>query len=294
MINRLYFSRSLTSVIKGKTGVLLRSDICKLNRILGGKSGQSIIHTKRCLWTNSKGFWPPAGLLARPKTIPFVVSVRCYQRGSTSTNISWKSKIWTIVRGILLTTGGLVWVIVIIAYLSLDQVTVDVVENNASANALQTKLAERFYKEKNEADILKKETALNVIWEKLSHEEQVKSVFGEPVFICGYNYKLMNEVQDLAKSSKKVDEGKMEEKVEQGNEVQGKNMETADSSVWEAGCYIEGPKKLGIMNVKFEKCKEEWVPVSLHLETLENTGHIVSKVSGSLPNGIKNFTRLSN
>jgi hypothetical protein len=163
-------------------------------------------------------------------------------------------------------------------------------ENNAATNSLQRKLAEHFYKEKNEGDILKKENALDNVWQKLSQEEHVKDVFGEPVFICGYNYKIMSE--DLGKF--KVDDSKMEEQVGRESEVQEGDVETEDDSTWEAGCYIEGSKKLGVMTMKFKKHKEEWVPVSLHLETLEKTGHVVSNVSGLLPNGIKNFTRLSN
>jgi hypothetical protein len=189
-------------------------------------------------------------------------------------------------------TGSFVWLVTIVAYLALDKVTVDVLEseNNTATNSLQRKLAEHFYKEKNEGDILKKENALDNVWQKLSQEEHVKDVFGEPVFICGYNYKIMNE--DLGKFE--ADERKMEEQVGRESEVQEGDVETEDDSTWEAGCYIEGSKKLGVMTMKFKKHKEEWVPVSLHLETLEKTGHVVSNVSGLLPNGIKNFTRLSN
>ncbi|CAB4011528.1 Hypothetical predicted protein [Paramuricea clavata] len=296
MLNRLYFSRTLTSILRGGSDAFNLRGNCKLSGILLRKSGQNVMTTNRLLWTNSNVLCTNVGLFARSKTIPLVLRLRLYQSGSTSTNKTWKGKLWTIVRGFLLATGGLVWLVVLTAYLSLDKVTVDVLENedSATANALERKLAQHFYKEKNEVDILRKENALDSIWQKLSQEEQVKQIFGEPVFICGYNYKLMNEVQDLAKFESEVDGGKTEGEVERENEIQENNETTADNSVWEAGCYVEGPKKLGLMNVKFEKHNQEWVPVSLHLETYEKTGHVVSNVSGSLPNGIKNFTRLSN
>jgi hypothetical protein len=297
MFNRLYFSRSLTCIFKGGSNALNLRGNCKLGGILWRKSGQNVLYTCRSfisLWSNSSVLCQNAGLLARSKTIPCALSVRFYQRGSISANKTWKARIWTVVRGVLLATGGLVWVIAFIAYLSLDKVTVDMLENDntAATNALQRKLAEHFYKEKNEIDILRKENALDSVWQKLTQEEEIKEIFGEPVFICGYNYKLRNE--DLEKFQNEADGRKMEGQVERENEIKDNNEEQADDSTWEAGCYIEGPKELGVMNVKFEKHNQEWVPVSLHLETLEKKGRVVSDVSGSLPNGIKNFTRLSN
>ena len=283
MLNRLYFSRSLTFILKGQIDLLLRGNCIPSMQ----KSGQN-------LWRNLNVLQQNTRLLARSKLPPITFGVRFYQGRAAPTNKSWKTRIWTIVRGIFLVSGGLVWFVAAIAYMSLDQVTVDVMEDNAASNTIQRKLAEHFYKEKNEADILKKESALDGVWQKLSKEDEIRDIFGHPVFICGYNYKFMNEALDAVKLEKEVDGEKMEGQVEQENEIQGKNVETKDDSVWEAGCYIEGPKKLGVLNMKFEKHKDEWVPVSLQLETLERTGCVVSNVSGSLPNGIKNFTRLSN
>ena len=293
MLNRLYFSRPLAFIFKGGSDAFKSTGInSKLSGILMPKSGQNFMYRNRLLSSNSGFLCGNVGLLARPRTVPCISSVRSYQRGSTSANRSWTTRVLYVVRGVLLVTGSFVWLVTIVAYLALDKVTVDVLEseNNAATNSLQRKLAEHFYKEKNEGDILKKENALDNVWQKLSQEEHVKDVFGEPVFICGYNYKIMSE--DLGKFE--ADERKKEEQVGRESEVQEGDVETEDDSTWEAGCYIEGSKKLGVMTVKFKKHKEEWVPVSLHLETLEKTGHVVSNVSGLLPNGIKNFTRLSN
>ena len=295
MLNRLYLSRPLAFIFKeGSDAIKLSGKSSKLSGMLMRKSGQSVMYTNRFLWTNSSILCRNVSLLAGPKTIPCTLGVRLYQKGSASVNKSWKTRVFTVVRGVLMTTGSFVWLVVLVAYLSLDKVTVDVLEdeNDVAASSLQKKLAEHFFKERNETEILKKENALHSVWQKLSQEEQIKAIFGEPVFICGYNYKLMNE--DLRKFENEVNERKIEGEVEQQNEVLGNNAETASGLTWEPECYVEGPKKLGVMNVKFKKHKEEWIPVSLHLETLEKTGQVVSKVSGLLPNGIKNFTRLSN
>ena len=293
MLNRLYLLRPLAFIFKeGSNAINLSGVNSKLSGLLLRKSGQNAMYTNRFLWSNSSILCRNVSLLAGPKTIPCTLGVRFYQRGSTSVNKSWKTRVFTVVRGILMTTGSFVWLVALVAYLSLDKVTVDVLEdeNDVAAGSLQRKLAEHFYMEKNEVEILKKENALHSVWQKLGQEEKIKDIFGEPVFICGY--KLMNE--DLQKFESGMDGRKTEGEVEQQSEVVENIAGTASGLTWEPECYIEGPKKLGVMNVKFKKHEEEWIPVSLHLETLEKTGHVVSKVSGLLPNGIKNFTRLSN
>ena len=296
MLNRLYLSRPLAFLFKeGSDAIKLSGINSKLSGMLMRKSGQSVMYTaNRFLWSNSSILCRNVSLLARPKTVPYALGVRLYQKGSTHVNKSWKTRVFIVVRGVLMTTGSFVWLVALLAYLSLDKVTVDVLEDehDAAASSLQSKLAEHFYKEENETEILKKKNALDSVWQKLSQEEQIKAIFGEPVFICGYKYKFMNE--DWRKFANEMDGRKTEGEVERQSEVLENNAETASGLTWEPECYIEGPKKLGVMNVKFKKHEEEWIPVSLHLETLEKTGHVVSKVSGLLPNGIKNFTRLSN
>ena len=288
MLNRLYFSRSSTFILKRGRDLLFLRGNCKLYAQEAHK-----LHGKYT-WRKLNALQQNTSLLAGSKITPTALAARFYQGRTSTTNKSWKAKIWTIVRGVLLASGGLVWFVALIAYFSLDQVTVDVMEDDAASNAFQRKLAEHFYKEKNEADIVKKENALDGVWQKLSKEEEIRDIFGHPVFICGYNYKFMNEAMDAVKHEKELDGENVERQVEQENKKEEENVEMVDDLVWEAGCYIEGPKKMGVMTVKFEKHREEWVPVSLELETLERTGHVVSNVSAPLPNGIKNFTRLSN
>ncbi|XP_028401019.1 uncharacterized protein LOC114524101 [Dendronephthya gigantea] len=288
MFNGVYFSRPLTFMIKGGKDVLFSRGNRSFSGILM-RFVQSTLDTNRSVSKNANVLCQNVDLLAHSKSIPVVLRLRYYQRGSASSpsNLkSWRKRLWTVVRGVFVATGGFVWLVIFAAYFALDKVTVDVLENDksAAANTLQKKLAEHFYKEKHEAEILKKESALDSVWEKLSKEEEIKEIFGQPLYVCGYNYRFMSDAQDL----RRVD-GKVEEKDERES-----FKETLNESTWEAGCYIEGPKKMGVMDVKFEKHKEEWIPVSLRVETLEKTGHVVSNVSASLPNGITNFTRLSN
>ena len=289
MFNRLCFPRPLTFMMKEGKDVLFSRGNRTLSGILLRKFVQSTLYTNRPVSKNENVLCQNVGLLANSQSIPVVLKLRYYQRGSAnfSSNLkSWRRRLWTVVRGVFIATGGFVWVIIVAAYFVLDKVTVDVLENDntAAANRFQKKLAEHFYEEKHEAEILKKESALNLVWEKLSQEEQVKEIFGQPLYVCGYGHRFMNDAQDLGTVG-----GKADEKGEVENFT-----ETSNESTWEAGCYIEGSKKIGVMDVKFEKRKLEWIPVSLHVETLERTGHVVSNVSASLPNGITNFTRLSN
>lgn len=232
-------------------------------------------------------------LSLHPKKIPWLANSRLYQRGTRAERpISWKSRMWIAFRGVFIATGGLVWLVLIVGYFALDRITVDILDSdkNMGAYALQKKLSEHFFKETDAEAILVKDNALENIWHKLSEEERIKEIFGQPVFICGYNYVQGKEdVERLQKSFSKI---KIEDS-EMTNSTD--DFETSvRASVWEAECYVQGPKTLGQMKVVFEKLNNDWVPVSLHLETLDKTGLVVSNVSSSLPNGIKNFTRLSN
>lgn len=189
-----------------------------------------------------------------------------------------------------------------LAYLSLEKISVDVHEERSGLglNELERKLMSHFYGEKDEAGIMKKDDALDRVWRKLNQEERIKEIFGHPVYICGYNYsnkirKEFFEHMEVSANKPLMSEQVAPQEVERSvNSEKGSENEVENSRLWEAGCYIEGSKKVGLLKVKFEEHKREWVPVALHLETLEKSGHVVSDVSASLPNGIKNFTRLSN
>lgn len=300
MFNRLYFTRNLKFIPRKDVDAYNLAINCKFpgNQVLKCVSTMRLIgssKSNRNLLANSKLLRKNVGLLARPNIASLILKqLRYYQTGSKWRGESWKRKISSVVRWILLVSGGMVWLAALIAYISLDKVTVDVLESesNAATETLLRKLAEHFYQEKNADNILKKTNAIESIWQKLSQEEQIKEIFGQPVFICGYHYNLSNEMQDLGQFTNEVDEAKGEKQGKQ--EMRAGDVEAVNNLVWQAGCYVEGPKQVGLMTVKFENHKEEWVPVSLNLETLRKTGHVVSDVSGLLPNGIKNFTRLSN
>ena len=206
------------------------------------------------------------------------------------------------------------WFITIVAYLSLERISVNVHEERVGVglNALEKKLMSDFYNEKDEAAIVRKDDALDSLWRKLKEEERIDEVFGDPVYICGYSYsnkigkEFFKHVEESKEEESALSKGvqfKEEENTKKGNESEQDKSEQNESEkedrnegvkLWDAGWFIEGSKKVGLMKVKFEEHKKEWIPVALHLETLEKSGQVVSEVSGSLPNGIKNFTRLSN
>ncbi|XP_032230890.2 uncharacterized protein LOC5506567 [Nematostella vectensis] len=67
-----------------------------------------------------------------------------------------------------------------------------------------------------------------------------------------------------------------------------------NGTTWTVSCYVEGPKLTGVLQVEFSRVNKDWVPVSIHLETVQKTGDVICNVSGPLPNGVTRFTRLSN
>lgn len=257
--------------------------------------------------------WTKQALVSFSPLFPRVIACRSYQRDRYNESVSrtkvWTKRLWAVVRRVVriifLTTGALVWIATVVGYLSLERISVNVHEEQAGVglNALEKKLMSNFYNEKDDIAIMRKEDALDGIWKKLKEEERIVEVFGDPVYVCGYSYigkefvKHVDESKEEPSLSTGV-EFKEEENAKKGNESEQNESEEEDRTegvkLWDAGCFIEGTKKVGLMNVKFEEHQNEWVPVALRLETLEKSGQVVSDISGSLPNGIKNFTRLSN
>lgn len=241
--------------------------------------------------------WTKQALVSILPLFPRLIACRSYQRDNNAVVNRvqvWRKRLLTLVRGVFLTTGALVWIVALFAYVSLEKVSVNVHEERGGLglNALENKLMNNFYKTKDEAMIMKKDDALDQVWMKLKEEERIVDIFGDPVYICGYSYSDKIGEDILEEESSIKGESSSSKEVEFTEEKNGNKVE--DGKLWDAGCFIEGSKKVGLMNVKFEEHKQMWVPVALHLETLEKSGQVVSDVSGPLPNGIKNFTRLSN
>ena len=303
--------RPFCTVKHRSLGRILSSALFYQSRLISTSTSCGILSPK----------WTQQALVSLSPLFPRVIAYRSYQRDRSSVTSSlsinvWRKRLWTVVRSILWTTGALVWFITIVAYLSLERISVNVHEERVGVgvglNALEKKLMSDFYNEKDEAAIMRKDDALDSLWKKLKEEERIDEVFGDPVYICGYSYsnkigkEFFKHVEESKEEELALSKGvqfKEEENTKKGNESEQDKSEQNESEkedrnegvkLWDAGWFIEGSKKVGLMKVKFEEHKKEWIPVALHLETLEKSGQVVSEVSGSLPNGIKNFTRLSN
>ena len=197
-----------------------------------------------------------------------------------------------VLKTVCLVTGASVWAALILVYLWVEDFKVEKSERveveSPEAGAIprdlrflgvlnndQSSDAEAIILNENDSlrnEVNQKLSAFNEVWQKLSKEEGVRLSLGGPVEICGY-------------------------KCNNGTIMDTDLLQTDDdgNNKWSANCYIEGKKGAGVLSILFERLhtESEWIPTRVHLETLKESGEIVCNVSGNLPHGLRNFTRLS-
>ena len=204
-----------------------------------------------------------------------------------------------ILRNLFLITGAGVWFALIVVLLMVDDIKVqktEIMDLSSEKETAQRTL--KFYGIINDSDLtdqsdvtdeskvltfepeeVKKEmedkqSALARLWDKLRNEEGVKLPFGSPVEFCGY------KCSDVSKDFK--------------SDLFREDTNN-DRNFWQANCLIEGKHGMGILKVVFERhdTEAEWTATRVHLEKVQESGEVICNVSSSLPNGLKNFTRLS-
>lgn len=127
-----------------------------------------------------------------------------------------------------------------------------------------------------------KHVAMWTVWDKLSNDEAFRRKFGEDVLIGGYkvNQTDPNGADEALDSSELFTDDK-----------------ERSSDRWKVCLYIDGCNSSGLVTVVFHKVYTDnikWIPVSLLIETLPNSGVKICEISAPLPNGITKFTRLFN
>ena len=204
-----------------------------------------------------------------------------------------------ILRNLLLITGAGVWFALVVVLLMVDDIKVqktEIMDLSSEKETAQRTL--KFYGIINDSDLtdkseltdeakvltfepeeVKKEmedkqSALARLWEKLRNEEGVKLPFGSPVEFCGY------KCSDVSKDFR--------------SDLFGED-DNNDRNFWQANCLIEGKHGMGVLKVAFERhdIEAEWTATRVHLEKVQESGEVICNVSSPLPNGLKNFTRLS-
>eukprot|EP00112_Aurelia_sp_Birch-Aquarium-sp1_P011260 Seg23678.1 transcript_id=Seg23678.1/GoldUCD/mRNA.D3Y31 product="hypothetical protein" protein_id=Seg23678.1/GoldUCD/D3Y31 len=196
-----------------------------------------------------------------------------------------------ILRNLFLITGAGVWFALIVVLLMVDDIKVQKTETMDLSSERETaqrtlkfygiirdsdltdeEKALTFEPEEVKREMDDKQSALALLWDKLRNEEGVKLPFGSPVEFCGY------KCSDVNKDFK--------------SDLFG---EDDDRNFWQANCLIEGKHGMGILKVVFERhdSEAEWTATRVHLEKVQESGEVVCNVSSPLPNGLKNFTRLS-
>ena len=212
-----------------------------------------------------------------------------FNRSNGSNFTKFKGRLWAVTKVICFATGAAVWIGGTVALLLVDEVKVEEIRDVGPPVNNDVKLrALTFYdvtsehsgslddinvSEDIQEEMTVKERAFRVLWNKLKDEETVRTKFGDPVQICGFRCaKILND--KLKGHTSAV---------------------TSAKTSWHASCYVEGSEGVGILKMRFERpsYNAEWIITSAHLEMLEPSREVLCDVSGSLPNGIKNFTRLS-
>ncbi|EDO35169.1 predicted protein [Nematostella vectensis] len=218
---------------------------------------------------------------------------------------TFKQRLWRILRVLFLVTGGAVWglpALVYFGYLS-GFVEIDVREKDESeirksaSDEYTNRMLEFFDVAKNLKgeerfkEIGDKHHALTQIWNKLRSEDGVVKKFGKPVELSGYQVRA-NKVTDQFVFAGGSDDPEIikDHLVEQEQDT----ISSENGTTWTVSCYVEGSKLTGVLQVEFSRVNKDWVPVSIHLETVQKTGDVICNVSGPLPNGVTRFTRLSN
>lgn len=126
-----------------------------------------------------------------------------------------------------------------------------------------------------------KRFAMGIVWEKLRNDEAFRRKFGENVLISGYKVNQTDPTGAEALDSSDLFTDDKER----------------NSDRWKVCLYVDGSNSSGLVTVVFHKVntnKMKWIPVSLLIETLPNSGVKICDISAPLPNGITKFTRLFN
>ena len=127
-----------------------------------------------------------------------------------------------------------------------------------------------------------KRLAMGAVWDKLRNDEAFRRKFGENVLISGYKVN-------------RTDPSGADEALD-SSELFTDDKERS-SERWKVCLYIDGSNSSGLVTVVFHKLNTDnmkWIPVSLLIETLPNSGVKICDISAPLPNGITKFTRLFN
>ena len=121
-------------------------------------------------------------------------------------------------------------------------------------------------------ELNEKINAFQDVWSRLREEDGVKLSLGNPVEICGYKCS-----------------------TDKGNDDSWCVDKEDKKTKWIASCYVEGNNGTAILSILFERhhTESEWVATKVHLEKVKESGEVICNVSSNLPNGLRNFTRLS-
>lgn len=236
--------------------------------------------------------------LSYKPALTYPVNTSKYFLSSYAGQQTFKQKLWRAVRVIFTITGGLVWTAPVVLYASIAtgivQVDVEERELQGTGDDLSSRILSFYNVPKSQEgshskEVDSKDFALNRIWEKLRQEEGITRKFGSPVHISGFRIS-----HALDRSAVQIDDSYgIETREKESTEIDEGTDREKPSDTWKASCYIEGPKHTGILDVGFIKVNEDWIPVSLYMETLQKSGEVICNVSASPPNGLTRFTRLS-
>jgi len=218
----------------------------------------------------------------------------------------WKSFTWRYLKTLFMLTGGITWCGIIFVAFFVDRIEVEddeVLLNNGEEAKLRTLAFYDILKAKKdlmsmivkgkhediESEMSKKEKVFIEVWEKVRNEESVLESLGKPVQLCGYQ--AAGKVNQILESF-----GEMAEKYQNKGTDDSKEWLVDVKNTWEPECIIEGSLHTGLLSLVFERADPEsdWVLVSVKLQTLAKTEHFLCNLSGSLPNGLKHFTKFSN
>ena len=124
-----------------------------------------------------------------------------------------------------------------------------------------------------------KSFAVGTVWDKLRNDEAFKRKFGDNVLISGYK---LNQTDPTGVEALDSPELFTDDK-------------ERNTDSWKVCFYIDGSNSSGLVTMVFHKVNTDnikWIPVSLLVETLPNSGVKICDISAPLPNGITKFTRL--